>query len=205
VIVDESPADAGVLAGYARVPIAFAVREVLACSPVRGGLGGLALAPCAVERPYVKDYDAADGGPSEWPARFGAAAVARWGVLAAYAPDAGGVRVGGAAVVHDDPDTDLLGGRRDLAVLWDLRVAPTHRGRGVGGALFAAAVAWARGRGVRRLTVETQNVNAHACRFYARQGCVLGAVDRSAYPGLPDEVRLLWHLDLTDRGAAENA
>lgn len=195
-VVDESPADAASLAAYAGVPIAFAVHEVLDCAPVRGGLGGPALAPRPLERPYTKDYDALDGGPAGWVARFGAAAVARWGVLAAYAPDRGGERVGGVVVAHDDPRLDALEGRRDLAVLWDLRVAPAHRGRGVGGALFATAAAWAAARGARWLEVETQNVNAPACRFYARRGCVLGAVHRFAYPGLPDEARLLWYLDL---------
>ena len=56
----------------------------------------------------------------------------------------------------------------------------------------ARAEAWARACGATWLKVETQNVNVPACRFYARQGCVLGAVDRFAYPALPDEVRLLW-------------
>lgn len=35
-----------------------------------------------------------------------------------------------------------------------------------------------------------------ACRFYSRQGCVLGAIDRFAYPELPQEARLLWYKDL---------
>lgn len=201
-VVDASPADIAVLAAYARVPIAFVVREVLACTPVRGGLGGLALASRPLERPYVKNYDALDGGPVGWVARFGAEAVARWGVLAAHAEgEQGRERVGGAVIVHDDPGVDLLGGDRDHAVLWDLRVAPAWRGAGVGRALFAAAAAWARARGARgarRLEVETQNVNAPACRFYARQGCVLGAVHQFAYPRLPDEVQLLWYLALVD-------
>jgi GNAT superfamily N-acetyltransferase len=94
----------------------------------------------------------------------------------------------------------MLVGRRDLAVLWDLRVAPAARRRGVGAALFRAAAAWAAARGCAQLKVETQNVNVPACRFYARQGCVLGAIDRFAYPGLPHEVRLLWYTALPARG-----
>ncbi len=201
-VVVESPADAARLAACARVPIAFTVREVLDCRPAGRGLGGLRLVPRALERPYVKDYDALDGGPAGWVARFGAAAVARWGVLAAYAAGDDDARpgererVGGAVVVHDDPAVDPLGGRPDLAVLWDLRVAPAHRGAGVGRALFAAAAGWARGRGARRLAAETQNVNVPACRFYAGRGCALGAVRRFAYPALPREVQLLWHLGL---------
>ncbi|MGZ8471829.1 MAG: hypothetical protein ACXWZ7_20745 [Gemmatirosa sp.] len=41
--------------------------------------------------------------------------------------------------------------------------------------------------------METQNVNVAACRFYAHQGCILGAVHRFAYPTLPDEAQLLWY------------
>jgi hypothetical protein len=51
-------------------------------------------------------------------------------------------------------------------------------------------------RECRQLKVETQNINVPACRFYARQGCVLGVIDRFAYPTLPDEVQLLWYKDL---------
>jgi len=41
--------------------------------------------------------------------------------------------------------------------------------------------------------VETQNINVPACRFYARQAFVLGAVNRGAYPDLPHDVQLLWY------------
>jgi ribosomal protein S18 acetylase RimI-like enzyme len=76
-------------------------------------------------------------------------------------------------------------------------VSPAARGRGAGRALFAAAEGWARARGCRELKVETQNVNVPACRFYMRQGCALGAVNRGAYPGLTGEIQLLWYKDLT--------
>lgn len=105
-------------------------------------------------------------------------------------------RVGSAVVAWDTPGVDMLEGRPDLAVLWDLRVAPAWRGRGIGAALFRAAEAWSWARGARWLKVETQNVNVTACRFYARQGCVLGALHRFAYPELPNEVQLLWYKEL---------
>jgi hypothetical protein len=43
------------------------------------------------------------------------------------------------------------------------------------------------------IEVETQNINVPACRFYARMGCRLGAVDRQAYPEFPNEVQLLFY------------
>jgi GNAT superfamily N-acetyltransferase len=188
-IVVEEPA--GALAEYGRVPIAFEVRRVLDLSAPENGLGGLVLAERAVDPPYVKDYDAIAGeGPARWAERFD---LSRWGFFAAFDGDR---RVGGAAVAFDTPGVEMLEGRRDLAVLWDLRVAPHARGRGVGAALVRAAEAWAAARGCRRMKVETQNVNVPACRFYARQGFVLGAIHRFAYPDLPGEAQLLWYRDL---------
>jgi hypothetical protein len=46
----------------------------------------------------------------------------------------------------------------------------------------------------------TQNVNATACHFYQKMGCTLGAIDRFAYPGLPDEAQLLWWRALASDG-----
>jgi GNAT superfamily N-acetyltransferase len=179
---------AGALVGYAAVPIAFEVREHLAVVAPQGGLGGLHLVPEPVSAPWVKDYDADPAeGPAGWAARFD---IAGWGVLTAWA---GPARVGGAVVVCRAPGVDMLEGRADLAVLWDLRVTPGLRGRGVGASLFRAAEGWALARAAAWLKVETQTVNVPACRFYARQGCVLGAVHRFAYPGLPDEAQLLWY------------
>jgi GNAT superfamily N-acetyltransferase len=93
---------------------------------------------------------------------------------------------------------DLLEGRSDLAVLWDIRVMPAVRGHGFGRGLFEAAEAWARARGCRELKVETQNVNVPACRFYAALGCELRLVQEDAYPQCPGEVQLLWYKALRD-------
>ena len=190
-IAEESMAAAPELA---RVPISFVVESVFEVSAPAGGLGGLTLSERRLDAPYVKDYDAFEGErPARWAERFD---VSNWGLVGARA---GGARVGAAVVAFDTEGVEMLEGRRDLAVLWDLRVGPEARGRGVGGALFRAAEGWAAARGCRRLKVETQNVNVPACRFYARQGCVLGAINRFAYPDLPDEVQLLWYKTLSPR------
>ncbi len=176
---------------YADVPIAFEVREVLDVVAVDRGLGGLHLVERALDRPWIKDYDAEPGNhPSAWPSRFD---VRGWHVLGAWR---GGARVGGAVVVHGERGLDVLGGDPHAAALWDLRVLPAARGAGVGAALFDAAAAWARGRGARRLVVETQTVNVPACRFYARRGCTLAAIRCGAYSTLPDEAQLVWVLRL---------
>lgn len=179
---------AAALREYAGVPIAFEVRSVLDVAEQGAGPAGFLLTERRLAAPYVKDYDAIPGEhPVGWAERFD---VSRWGVFAAWAERR---RVGGAVVAFRTPGLDMLEGRDDLAVLWDIRVAPEARGQAVGSALFRAAEAWARARGCRQLKVETQNVNVAACRFYARQGCVLAAAHRDAYPGLPDEIQLLWY------------
>ena len=104
--------------------------------------------------------------------------------------------VGGAAVAVDTPGLTMLEGRRDLAVLWDIRVSPDARRQGVGSTLFENVEAWALLHGCRQLKIETQNTNVPACRFYERQGCHLRAIHRAVYPEFPEEVQLLWYKDL---------
>ena len=129
--------------------------------------------------------------PARWPAMFD---VSRWGMLLAR-DDAR--LVGGAVLAFDTPDVTMLEGRDDLAVLWDIRVAADMRRAGVGSALFKAAEEWAVARNCRQMKIETQNVNAAACEFYRRQGCVLGRVVPFAYPDLPNEIQLLWYKELS--------
>jgi GNAT superfamily N-acetyltransferase len=185
------------LVEYSRVPIAFEVDEVLDVGPGPDG-SGYALSSRALATPYAKDYDAIGReSPLHWAERFD---ISNWGFFAAFSA---GKRVGGAAIARDTPSLDLLEGRSDLAVLWDIRVAPAARRTGVGSVLFGAAAAWASSRGCRELKVETQNINPAACRFYARMGCELRTVRRAAYPEFPDEIQLLWWKQLAERVAGE--
>jgi GNAT superfamily N-acetyltransferase len=175
------------LTEHGKISIAFTVDRILALTLADGGLGGMSLTVTPVADPYIKDYDAIAGeGPARWAERFD---LSNWGLIRACRD---GTRVGGAVLAFRTPDVHMLGGRDDVAALWDIRVAPEQRGTGVGSGLFRAAVNWARARGCGWLKIETQNVNAAACRFYQKMGCTLGAIDRFAYPGLPAEVQLLW-------------
>jgi ribosomal protein S18 acetylase RimI-like enzyme len=182
---------ADVLAAYASISISYRIVEILDPDSPDDSVAGLPFALRAVGESIVKDYDALPGNnPLDWPARFD---VSSWGFLAAYS---GNERVGGAVVISQCPDVDMLDGRVDLALLWDIRVAPAARNRGVGPALLAAAESWARLRKAREMKVETQNTNVPACRFYARHGFILRDVHRNVYPDLPGEVQLLWYKDL---------
>ena len=86
----------------------------------------------------------------------------------------------------------ISGNPAESVVLWDLRVDTRFRHIGIGSLLFAHVLDWGRARSCRRLEIETQNINVPACQFYARQGCDLVVIDRSAYGNVCNEVRLLW-------------
>lgn len=187
--VEEEPLDR--LGEHAQISIAFEVSRRLAVSLRSEGLGGILLDEHPVDPPYTKDYDAAQGeGPTRWPQRFD---TSQWGLIAAHDIER---RVGGAVIAFGGAGVSLLDGRTDLAVLWDLRVVPERRTGGIGSLLFRAVEDWARERRCRQVKVETQNINVPACRFYARMGCTLGAVNRFAYPDHPQETQLLWFKDL---------
>ena len=181
-IIEES---ISVLPQYENIPIAFRVLSRFRIEPSEHGLGGWNLMEEEVE-PYIKDYDAIKGeSPSEWPKRWD---ISNWGVLSAFVDKR---RIGGVVIAWKTEGLNMLMFREDSCVIWDLRVHPDLRRSGIGNELFARAVDWARGRGCSQLMVETQDINVPACRFYARQGCELAAVDRQAYKDL-DEVQLIW-------------
>lgn len=175
---------------YETIPISFMVERVLRLEPPPENSLGFIFTERQLDAPYVKDYDWPDSRPTVWANHWD---ISKWGILTA---EVGGALVGGAAVAWDTPELFQLQGRRDLCALWDIRVSPSHRGRGVGRALFRAAADWGRARGAVGMRIETQSINVPACRFYAARGCTLAAVDVRAYPELPDEVQLIWYLEL---------
>lgn len=180
-----------ILPEYDSISAAFEVASQLRVEWVNGGLNGIRLWPEPVPAPYVKDYDQTEGeGPENWQKMWD---LSNWGIFSALDE---GRRVGAAAVAWRTPGVHMLEGRDDLAALWDIRVQPNRRGRGAGTALFQRVVSWARERRCRQIKIETQNSNVPACRFYAKQGCRLGGVRPGVYLDFPNEIQLLWYLDL---------
>lgn len=177
------------LQDYAQIRMSVEVGQVLDVAVLNHGLGGFTLSERTLPVPYLKDYDAIES-PLQWQRSFD---MSNW---AFFVANAAGGRLGGAVVAFDTDGLTMLEDRKDIAVLWDIRVADEARRQGVGSALFRAVEKWAVAHRCRRLKVETQNINVPACRFYAKQGCVLGAIHRFAYPDFPNEAQLLWYKDL---------
>ncbi|MFN7982439.1 MAG: GNAT family N-acetyltransferase [Vicinamibacterales bacterium] len=184
--VETGPVTAGHLAEYAQVPIVFRVTSMFVAhwDPQAASF---TLEERFVASPYIKDYDAISERPVEWSHRFD---TSQWQLVLARNDDQ---CIGAAAIVMATPGVDLLEGRADLALLWDIRVAPEHRGHGVGRRIFAEAEALARAAHCIELKVETQNINVTACRFYAAMGFTLRTVREHAYTVSPSEVQYLWH------------
>ncbi len=178
---------------YDRVPQKVEVRSMLEPVLVEKGMGGILLQEKQVEHPYVKDYDSSGDRPSDIPKQFD---VKNWGFFLAMVGD---IPAGAATVAFDTTGVFMLEARKDLSVLWDIRVAPEFRGAGI--TLFRYAAEWSRRRGCRQMKIETQNVNVPACRFYQRMGARLGEIRRFGYAAIPavaHEVMLCWYLDLVE-------
>jgi GNAT superfamily N-acetyltransferase len=177
---------------YAQIPSRFEVRSILQVELLDGGLGGMRLHEMPAASPYIKDYDSYDEVPTDWPAKYD---LANWGFFLVLDGDR---PVGAAAAAFDTKGVFMLESRRDLSVLWDIRVLPEARGAGI--PLLRRAASWSRERGCTQMKIETQNVNVPACRFYQRMGCHLGEIHRFGYAAVPSvahEVMLNWYLDLS--------
>ncbi|WP_214805767.1 MULTISPECIES: GNAT family N-acetyltransferase [unclassified Exiguobacterium] len=74
-----------------------------------------------------------------------------------------------------------------FAYIENIAVKKDFRKNGVGHLLLEAAEAWAKGQSLIGLSLEEQNDNLIACRFYVKEGFVLGGVDtlkQSANPNI---------------------
>lgn len=177
------------LEAYATIPMTLTVDRRVRV--VKASQGSLDLVEEVVDPPWIKDYDADAGPPTDLGRRWD---LSNWGAFAAFRNDR---RAGGALVAWRTDGVDMLEGRDDLAVLWDLRVHPTQRRQGVGSLLLEAVTSWARRHDCTRLDVETQDINVPACHFYVHHGFRLLRAEHGAYPNLPGEVRLLFSRSLS--------
>ncbi len=177
------------LAEYGKIPIRFEVKSVY---EVRGNDPASAkLIEKTIPNPWIKDYDAIKGEePIRWAERWD---ISKWGMLIAHMD---GRWIGGCVLAYNTDGVHKLEGRNDITVLWDLRVHPEFRRKGIGTRLLASAIQWTKSRNCKKLKIETQNINVDACKFYKKQGCILEKINRFAYKEFPDEIELIWSVKL---------
>jgi GNAT superfamily N-acetyltransferase len=182
--------DVDLIQGYRAVSSFVEAHCILRCDPDWDGMGGLRLTEAAVDPPFTKNYANTEDDPIPMHHRWD---TSEWGIFVATEGD---TVVGGCVVAMRTEGVDMLEGRKDMAVLWDIRVRADCRGSGIGTKLFEGAASYAAQRGCKVLKIETQNVNVPACRFYRKQGCHLGGINIHAYAEFPEEVQLLWYRSL---------
>lgn len=158
---------------------------------INNGLGGLVFEEIPV-MPYIKDlaqYEIA----REYEKEFD---ISNWRFYMAFDED---VPVGAVTIAGTTDGMNMLSGRKDACVLWDIRVEDGYKHRGIGQRLFDMAVLGAKEDGYCQIIIECQNNNIPACQFYQKQGALLSKIDMYAYysePEVRNEVQFVWYLDL---------
>lgn len=178
---------------YDLIPMRFRVSSYYRIDKTNRGLGGFTLVETSVE-PYLKDFCTGDDeSVSRWEKCWD---ISKWAFFMAFDEDR---PVGGATVASRTKEINMLSGRDDLAVLWDLRVDDEYKHKGIGQSLFDMATKWSREQGLVQMKIECQNNNVPACKFYHKQGAVLSAINEYAYYNEPEyrhEVQFIWFIDL---------
>lgn len=194
---------------YTKIRSFFYIDYIYQVKKINDGLGGILLEKSKIEgredkniienkslywdeksSKYIKNYDMEEN-VFQWKKDFG---MEKWGVLIAYDEEK---PVGGATIAFNTKGVNMLSGRKDMTVLWDIRVEDSYKGKGIGSKLFKKAVEWSKQRNCVQMKIETQNINSKACEFYKNQGSILGKIDEYAYYGECDgEVQLIWYKNL---------
>jgi ribosomal protein S18 acetylase RimI-like enzyme len=179
---------------YDEIPMTVHVKSEYKIEKIINGLGGFLIKEVPVE-PYIKDlgkYQIA----MEYETHFD---ISRWQFYMAFD---GKQPVGAITLVSKTPGVNMLDGRDDLCVLWDIRVLEEYKHMGIGKRLFELSVEWAKEHDLNQIKIECQNNNVPACKFYHKHGAVLSKVDEYAYYNdkeIQNEIQFIWYLDLSEK------
>ncbi len=158
---------------------------------INNGLGGFVFEEVSVE-PYIKDLSIYERA-AEYENEFD---ITNWRFYLAFDGD---IPVGAMTIVGKTEGLNMLYGREDACVLWDIRVADTYKHKGIGQKLLNMGILNAKKDGYQQLIIECQNNNVAACKFYQKQGAVLSKIDMYAYYSDPEsrnEIQFIWYLDI---------
>lgn len=176
---------------YDKVEMNVHVRSKYIVERIDSGLGGLLLREVDVE-PYTKDLSIYERAV-EYENQFD---IRNWRFYMAFDGDN---PVGAMTIAGTTNGMNMLAGRDDACVLWDIRVADEYKHKGVGQKLLDMGILGAKKDGYHQMIIECQNNNIPACKFYKKQGAVLSKIDMYAYcsePEIRDEIQFVWYLDL---------
>lgn len=176
---------------YDKVSMNVYVHSEYKVKRINSGLGGLVLEEVSVE-PYIKDLSVYERA-TEYEKAFD---ITNWRFFMAFDGD---IPVGAMTVVGKTDGLNMIYGREDACVLWDIRVADAYKRKGIGQELLDMGVLNAKKDGYQQMIIECQNNNVPACKFYQKQGAVLSKIDMYAYylePEVRNEVQFIWYLDI---------
>ena len=172
---------------YAKIPSCYRTDKKFELKKIDNGLGGISISLVDCDE-YLKDFGC---DVSFLKKTFD---LSNWKFFVACNEE--GTMIGGCTVATKTSNCTMLEKRDDLALLWDLRVAEEYKHQGIGQKLFNMAKDYAIKEGFKQFKVECQNTNPAAVKFYHKQGMILGVINEHAYKDFPNEVQLLWYLDL---------
>lgn len=176
---------------YDKVSQNVDVRSEYRIERMNNGLGGFVLEEIPI-KPYIKDLSKYERA-TEYEKEFD---ITNWRFYMAFEGD---IPVGAMTVAGKTKGLNMLYGRNDACVLWDIRVADAYKHTGIGQKLLDMGIANAKKDGYCQMIIECQNNNVAACKFYHKQGAVLSKVDMYAYyhePEIRNEVQFVWYLDI---------
>ena len=172
---------------YGNIPFYYDTTKKYELIKINNGLGGIKMELVDVPE-FHKDFGTRT---SRWSELFD---LKNWKFFVAY--NENNKMIAGCTVATKTNNCNMLEKRDDLAVLWDIRVSDEYKHQGIGQNLFNMAKEYSKNNGFKQLKVECQNTNPAAVNFYHKQGMILRSMNEYAYPDCPNEVQLLWYLDL---------
>ena len=183
--------DKSYLDKYDKIPMLVNVKSKLKLEKIENGLGGILLKEIPTKE-YIKDLGEYEE-VTKWAEEFD---ITNWAFFMAFDNE---FPIGAITIVSRTINIQMLDGRDDISVLWDIRVDERYKQQGVGTKLFNMAVEWSKSKELKQMKIECQNNNVQAYKFYHKQGAVLGRIDEYAYYKDiedRDEVQFIWYLDL---------
>ena len=185
--------DKTILDEYIKIPTFFEVKSIFEVG-LKEKEDEYKIVERQIDTPYIKDYDEIKSDSLDPHAFIKQRDTIPWGFFLIYENE---MPVAGAIAAYNTEWTNMLDGRDDLTVLWDIRVHPEYRGKGIGRKLIYSVIDWAKERNCTQIKIETQNVNVNACKFYRAMGAKLKGVNYHVYKGKEkDEIQFFWYMDL---------
>lgn len=176
---------------YDTVSMNVEMNSIYKISRIDNGLGGMVFEEIPCKR-VIKDLSVFEHA-TDYEKMFD---ITNWRFYMAFDGDK---PVGAMTIAGRTEGMNMLGGRTDACVLWDIRVSDEYKHQGIGKNLLKMGITNAGNDGYSQMIIECQSNNVTACKFYAGMGAKLSKIDMYAYymePDVKDDVMLVWYLDL---------